>query len=353
MEVTLLKENDYAETMANTVKPALKACLTEGRFDPSPAERGAGIRPLGGTLHYLAYDAAKFDAENNQGASAGFRGCIVLSHGFTEFAEKYDEMVWYFLLAGYSVCAIDHRGHGASARDTDDRCNVWIDDLRRYAADLAGFAETVGQEYANGQPLYLYCHSMGGGIGAAVLEQHPALFDKAVLSSPMIAPQTGLPLWLARPLVGALCGLGLGRRPVFGKKDFDPSAPLDLDENPGASEPRERYFHRLRCNNVAYQTYKPAFQWVRQALKLSRAILAPNACGSIETPILLFQSGRDVWVLNEPQDRFVERVRAGGSPIEKVRYDDSLHEIFSMPNAILGPYVERILDFFDTPAPSL
>ena len=156
MEVTLLKENDYAETMANTVKPALKACLTEGRFDPSPAERGAGIRPLGGTLHYLAYDAAKFDAENNQGASAGFRGCIVLSHGFTEFAEKYDEMVWYFLLAGYSVCAIDHRGHGASARDTDDRCNVWIDDWRRYAADLAGFAETVGQEYANGQPLYLY-----------------------------------------------------------------------------------------------------------------------------------------------------------------------------------------------------
>ena len=70
MEVTLLKENDYAETMANTVKPALKACLTEGRFDPSPAERGVGIRPLGGTLHYLAYDAAKFDAENNQGASA-------------------------------------------------------------------------------------------------------------------------------------------------------------------------------------------------------------------------------------------------------------------------------------------
>lgn len=34
MEVTLLKENDYAETMANTVKPALKACLIEGRFDP-------------------------------------------------------------------------------------------------------------------------------------------------------------------------------------------------------------------------------------------------------------------------------------------------------------------------------
>ena len=353
MEVTLLKENDYAETMANVVKPALAACLTEGRFDPTQTEREAGLDPLGGTLHYMAYDASKFDAENNQDATASFRGCIVLSHGFTEFAEKYDEMIWYFLLAGYSVCAIDHRGHGASARDTTDRCRVWIDDWRRYVADLAGFSETIGQQYAAGQPLYLYCHSMGGGIGAAVLEQHPALFDRAVLSSPMIAPQTGMPLWLARSLVGLLCGLGFGRRTVFGKKDFDPSAPLDLNETPGASEARERYFHQLRCGNVDYQTYKPAFQWVRQALKLSCAVLAPNACAGIETPILLFQSGRDVWVLNEAQDRFVERVRGGGSHIEKVRYDDSLHEIFSMPNAILGPYVSRIFDFLEMPTDSL
>lgn len=351
MEVTLLKENDYAETMANTVKPALKACLTEGRFDPSPAERGVGIRPLGGTLHYLAYDAAKFDAENNQGASAGFRGCIVLSHGFTEFAEKYDEMVWYFLLAGYSVCAIDHRGHGASARDTDDRCNVWIDDWRRYAADLAGFAETVGQEYANGQPLYLYCHSMGGGIGAAVLERYPALFDKAVLSAPMIAPVVGMPTWLARIATGMLCGLGFGKSRVFGHTDF--STDLDLSEHEGASEARVRWFHQQRCDDVSCQTNAATFEWAYQALALSRAILKPDMCGAIETPMLLFQAGRDIWVLNGPQDDFVERVREGGGSIEKVRYGQSLHEIFSMPNEVLGPYLDKIFDFLAAPDASL
>ena len=37
--------------------------------------------------------------------------------------------------------------------------------------------------------------------------------------------------------------------------------------------------------------------------------LKPDMCGAIETPTLLFQPGRDVWVLNGPQDDFVERVR--------------------------------------------
>lgn len=353
MEVTLLDERNYTATMANVIKPALKACLTEGRFDPAQAEHDAGLKPLGGTLRYLAYDAAKFDVENNRNASATFRGCVVISHGFTEFAEKYDEMIWYFLLAGYSVCAIEHRGHGGSPHDVNDRCGVWIDDWRRYVADLAGFAETVGQQYADGQPLYLYSHSMGGGIGAVVLERYPSLFDKAVLSSPMIAPQIGMPLGVGRSLTALVCGIGLGRTAVFGQKDFDPSAPLDMNDYPGASDPRERYYHQLRRGNTAYQTSKPTFQWVRQALKLNRAVLDPKACGNIETPILLFQSGRDEWVLNESQDMFVERVREGGSPIRKVRYDKSLHEIFSMPNGILGPYVREILDFYGIPTASL
>ena len=52
-----------------------------------------------------------------------------------------------------------------------------------------------------------------------------------------------------------------------------------------------------------------------------------------------------MWVLNGPQDDFVERVSEGGGFIEKVRYSQSLHEIFSMPNAVFGPYLDKILDF--------
>lgn len=83
------------------------------------------------------------------------------------------------------------------------------------------------------------------------------------------------------------------------------------------------------------QTNAATFDWANQAMALSRAVLKPDMCGAIESPVLLFQAGRDVWVLNGPQDDFVERVREGGGSIEKVRYSQSLHEIFSMPNAVL------------------
>ena len=102
MQVTMIDENKYAETMTDVVLPALEQCCEEGWFDPSAAERSAGIEPLSGImdtggrsgqLHYLCYDSAKFDAIREQGATATFRGAIVISHGFTEFAEKYDELV--------------------------------------------------------------------------------------------------------------------------------------------------------------------------------------------------------------------------------------------------------------------
>ena len=294
----MIDENKYAETMTDVVLPALEQCRDEGWYDPSAAERSAGIEPLSGImdtggrsgqLHYLCYDSAKFDAIREQGATATFRGAIVISH----------------------------------------------------------FAETIGQQYAAGMPLNLFCHSMGGGIGALVLEQYPTLFDKAVLSAPMIAPATGMPLGVARVLVGALCGLGFGKKRVFGQSDFTPE--FSMEGNEGASEARERWYFKLRCENREYQTYCAAFEWVRQALKMNRAVLSPTACAEVETPVLLFQSGRDIWVLNNPQNRFVQLVKDGGGEADMVRYPESLHEIFSMPNAIYKPYLERILSFYDDP----
>ena len=310
MQVTMIDENKYAETMTDVVLPALEQCREEGWFDPSAAERSAGIEPLSGImdtggrsgqLHYLCYDSAKFDAIREQGATAIFRGAIVISHGFTEFAEKYDELVWYFLLAGYSVCVLEHRGHGKSARDVDNRCMVWIDDWQRYVADLAGFAETIGQQYAAGMPLNLFCHSMGG----------------------------------------------FGKKRVFGQSDFTPE--FSMEGNEGASEARERWYFKLRCENREYQTYCAAFEWVRQALKLNRAILNPSACAEVETPVLLFQSGRDIWVLNKPQNHFVQLVKDGGGEANIVRFPESRHEIFSMPNSTYKPYLEKILGFYDDP----
>ena len=163
MTIMLIDEARYDAEMDATVLPALQACMTEGWMEPATVDwEGKALPKLErpGRLHYYRYDARTFDALREEGASGVFRGTIVISHGFTEFGRKYSEMVWYFLLAGYSVCVFEHRGHGHSAHDMSNPSLVWIDDWRRYVADFATFAQTVGREAADGGPMYLYCHSM-------------------------------------------------------------------------------------------------------------------------------------------------------------------------------------------------
>lgn len=405
----LIDENHYADTMRETVLPALAKCRIEGWMAPagvtdedsvdgsasdesvngnsvagadSAPTSGAGGRhrdidsrndlddegdsgnsgsyhsapsnlfdiaalptpPTPGKLHYLCFDAHKFDELNISGASAKFRGAVVFSHGFTEFAEKHAEMTWYFLLAGYSVCILEHRGHGYSVRDVSNPSLVWIDDWRRYVADLAKFSQNVGRVYADGQPLCFYSHSMGGGIGAATLECFPTLFDRAVLSSPMIEPITGMPNAIAGPATALASAVGLSRRRAPGQVEF--SSTMKLKGYDGAEQSRVQWYFDLRKANVNYQTNAATFGWVHQALKMSKAVLDRGACARIETPILLFQAGRDTWVHNSAQNRFVERVRVESGDVVLERVEPAVHEIFSMPNAVLGPYIDRIIDFY-------
>ena len=128
MTITLIDEARYDAEMDATVLPALQACMTEGWMEPATVDwEGKALPKLErpGRLHYYRYDARTFDALREEGASGVFRGAIVISHGFTEFGRKYSEMVWYFLLAGYSVCVFEHRGHGHSTHDMSNPSLVW------------------------------------------------------------------------------------------------------------------------------------------------------------------------------------------------------------------------------------
>lgn len=345
--IPLIDEHGYAAFMDGTVLPALDHCRQEG-WMPAAGDRGLGIPPATGRLHYVCFDAARFDELDVSGASARFRGAVVISHGFTEFIEKYAELIWYLLMDGYSVCMPEHRGHGYSARDVDDPSLVWIDDWRRYVADLVRFSQDVGQRYADSRPLNLFSHSMGGGIGAAVIERYPTLFDKAVLSSPMIVPSAGMPIWLARAAVSAADVLGFGKSRIAGQGEFSPV--FDMEGNEGASEERLRWYHARRCADVHFQTYAPTYGWMRQMLAMSRAVLRQKACDGIETPTLLLQAGRDVWVRNDAENRFARQVRLGGGDIRMERFADSVHMIFSMPNTVMRTYVDDVLTFLDTPS---
>lgn len=349
MEIAMLKESDLVSTIDNTVLPMLEQCRTSGYMEPA-RETFAG-RPLPqlgdlGRLHYVCYDVHEFQKLNIPGASRKFHGAIVISHGFSEFAAKYAELAWYFLLGGFSVCILEHRGHGYSARDVDNRYDIYIDDWRRYIADYAKFADTIGRQYAQGCRLSLFSHSMGGGIAAAMMERYPKVVDRAVLSSPMIAPQTGVPNWMAAGITGLMCDLGFGKSKTVGQHDFEPE--INMKDNPGCSKERVRWFQDLRIADPHYQTCAATNSWVKNAVQLSHAILQPSMIQRMQTPVLLFQAGRDLWVQNVAQNKYKAVMDQYRRAIELDRIPQSAHEVFSMPNNTYAPYLRRILNYLQS-----
>lgn len=139
------------------------------------------------------------------------KGTIVVSYGFTESCLKYYELLYYFYREGYQVAIMDHRGHGRSMREVEDMTVVHIELFSRYVKDLHHFVEKKVKPMADGKPLYLFAHSMGGCIGTFYLEQYPDDFKRAVLTAPMLGVKLGgCPAWAAR----ALCDMEVFRGKV-------------------------------------------------------------------------------------------------------------------------------------------
>ena len=70
-------------------------------------------------------------------------GSIVIVHGFTEYCEKYTELVWYFMNAGYNVFTYDHRGHGFSDRQVEGYELAHVNRFEDYVSDLEHFVNNV------------------------------------------------------------------------------------------------------------------------------------------------------------------------------------------------------------------
>lgn len=168
----LISETNYRETMENTVEPKLASIREELSL---PLEDG-------GALHAELYEQP-----------TATRAVVVL-HGYTESGEKFREMTWYFLQSGFNVYAIDHRGHGRSARAVDETWLTHVDHFSDYVRDLEAFMDRVVLPRAQNLPLCLYAHSMGGAVGSMMLQRHPKMFARAVLTAPMIAPSSAVPV---------------------------------------------------------------------------------------------------------------------------------------------------------------
>ncbi len=112
------------------------------------------------------------------------RGALAIVHGLLDHGERYDALARRLAEAGFSVHAIDLRGHGRSGG-----MRVYAHDFADYVDDTERFVAAVSaRESADvRRKLFLFGHSMGGAIAATFALDRPHTLAGLVLSAPAVA----------------------------------------------------------------------------------------------------------------------------------------------------------------------
>lgn len=129
------------------------------------------------------------------------KAVMVLIHGFGEHSGRYHHMAGHLSENGVAVLALDLEGHGQM---TPKQGVVRSYDI--FHADVASLMDEAGKRFA-GVPIFLYGHSMGGGIVLNHgLTKAPDIAGY-IVSAPLIIPADPVPgplravVKLLRPLL--------------------------------------------------------------------------------------------------------------------------------------------------------
>lgn len=229
---------------------------------------------------------------------------LIIVPGRSESYIKYQELSYEFTHQGYNVFIIDHRGQGLSERMLDNPHKGFVNDFNDYASDLYTFITQYVQP-ASKNPLYLLAHSMGSAIAALYLATYPNTIKAAILSSPMIAINTGM---LPKPIAhGLINTVDLVEKHIIKQNSYFP----------GQKDHRFKNFteNKLSQSTIRYQIFKNLYQensqvhlggvtvqWLKQAHTIKQKLLDNSHCFNL--PIRILQAGDDSVVDNQAQNEF-------------------------------------------------
>ena len=310
----LINEKDYKKIMAERVEPFLEKIRTNGFFESFAGKK----------IHFEAY--------KNENAKA----VVLIIHGFTESAEKFREVSYYFYNEGYSVYAIDLRDHGKSFRTSQRPGTVETDDFHKYAEDISCLVEKEIKAQNEGKKIFIYSHSLGSTAALLYMLKNPMAVKKAVLSSPMICGNMGMPVIIAGTVAKVLSAIGGKKISAPGRCKFDPE--LSFQNSDATSSERFSYYHEKRKADSLLQTNGPSFGWVKASIEARDEIL--SCADEINAELLVIKPQEDKQLLMEYTDKFIQKSKAKTKEIK-----NSKHEIFMSENETLSTYFEEIFSF--------
>lgn len=309
---------EYKEMMKNKVEPYLNQKKQYGFYE----------REKGKYLYYESYQAEKPV------------GIVIVSHGFTECAEKYKEVIYYFLNEHYHVFLLDHRGHGKSVRENrkSDFSLTHVKHFSDYVEDFRGFIEEIVVPKAGTElPFYIYAHSMGGAIASRYLQMYPGRVQKAVLTAPMLGIQLGMPQIAAEIISNWMCKTGKSEAYIMGQGAFQVNA--CFEESCGSNRERFEYYHQKRLIEPELQNTAGSYSWLREAIKATKIIRKEKR--QIQIPVCIFSAAEDDLVTLEGQLRLAEKTPES----YLVRVPGTKHEIYMASEQVQRQYWRFLFKF--------
>ena len=299
--------------------------------------------PISASLEILtAPDGAKiraafFPADNPSGS-------ILLLTGWSEFIEKYFEVVDDLRARNLSVAMMDWRGQGRSDREMARACG-WRGYFNQLRDDMRWFAhEHVRRRFD--APLYLMTHSMGGLPALMLLASGETTFSRAVLCAPMtqLFPSALTPIYSA--VASAASALGLSRMNATRKSD----EALKFEGNMfSTDEARHGRFRDLQIAAPDAALYSPTFGWLNDALKAGAEIHQPGYFENLRTPVRIISAGAERRIDGADHPTIAAR----HSLIESVEIPGALHEIMMERDEIRAAYWRAFDEFIPGPQSAL
>lgn len=251
------------------------------------------------------------------------RGAAVLMHGHGDYCSRYDEILEPFTSRGIAVFGTDLPGHGKSPGRRGFVPGVDCVD-RVVAADH-------GRARAMGGPVGLIGHSAGGLLALREILEHPARYDFAWISSPLVQPEA-----TRHPAMVVLLRLVARLLPN-----------LDLDT--GVSE--EDCWHAPE--EAAEVVEEPAqfhsrisLRWGATLVDIARRVREEFTAREHGLPVLVTQGGDDPVCPPSHLREFLGRARLPACACHE--FPGRLHEPFMDEGreevfAVIGEWIDRVV----------
>ena len=225
------------------------------------------------------------------------RAAMVISHGWSEHAGRYQDVAKRFAELGFEVHAIDHRGHGKS-----DGLPGHVDSWEQYSDDLELFRKSISLT-----PQYLLGHSMGGMISVLHTLRYPGAFTSLALSGP--AMDVSYPVPFHKVMMSRMLSRALPRLRFGGGVD-DNLVCGDLDVVKAyTADP--------------YNHGKVSARWFSEYLKLIQMVKL--RAEDIQIPVAIWHGAQDGLVAPWVGRQFFELLRVERKQFKEI--SGALHEI--------------------------